>query len=163
MTLSEELIAAARDAGTAAQDRGVLLAAAESCTGGLIAAALTYLPGSSVWFCRGVVCYSNTAKTELLKVSPALLRRCGAVSEETVAAMCAGIGDFSLAVSGVAGPGADGAIPAGTVCFGWRCGEYLHAETRHFDGGRESVRLGAACYALQTMAKMLREKREIDS
>ncbi len=156
--LPEKLIAAARKTGLAARNRGVVLSSAESCTGGLIAAALTHWPGSSEWFHCGFVCYSNAAKTELLKVSPRILRSFGAVSEETAAAMCAGAGDFSLAVTGVAGPGADGGKPTGTVCFGWRCEDRVRAETRNFDGGREEVRISAAHHSLQTMEKLLREK-----
>lgn len=155
--MNAALSAAARDAGEAAKARGVLLSAAESCTGGLIAAALTHWPGSSAWFCRGVVCYSNAAKTELLQVPEKILLQFGAVSEETAAAMCAGAGAFSLAVSGVAGPDADGGKPAGVVCFGWRCGGDIRAETQNFNGDREAVRLAAARHSLQTMAAMLRE------
>ena len=160
MTASEELLAAAREAGLAASLRGVLLSAAESCTGGLVAAALTHWPGASEYFCRGIVCYSNAAKTELLGVSPEILRRCGAVSEETAAAMCVGAGEFSLSLTGVAGPGADGAKAAGTVCFGWRCGKRIRTETQKFDGGREAVRIAAAYHSLQTMNKILREERD---
>lgn len=157
MNLAADVLTAAREAGEAAKARGVLLSAAESCTGGLIAAALTHWPGSSEWFCRGIVCYSHSAKMQLLQVSEATLQRFGAVSEEIAAAMCEGAGDFSLSVTGVAGPAADGEIPAGTVCFGWRCGGGVRRTTFCFDGGREQVRLAAARYSLRTMTKMLRE------
>ena len=151
------LLEIACDAGAAAKKRGVLLSAAESCTGGLIAAALTHFPGSSEWFCRGIVSYSNAAKMDLLNVPEKTLRQFGAVSEETAAAMCIGIGDFSLAVSGVAGPAASENKPAGMVCFGFRCGGEVRTETRHFAGDRDSVRLAAACHSLQTITKMLRQ------
>ncbi len=105
--------------------RGVMLAAAESCTGGLVAGALTAVPGSSQWFERGFVTYSNEAKSEMLGVSLATLERCGAVSVETASEMAVGAlqgsrADWSVAVTGVAGPDGGTALkPVGTVCFAW--------------------------------------------
>ncbi|MGI9306164.1 MAG: CinA family protein [Gammaproteobacteria bacterium] len=156
--LNEELLRLAKEAGGLAARRGAVLSSAESCTGGLVAAALTHWPGSSRWFGRGFVCYSNEAKTEMLQVPPPLLREFGAVSEQTAAAMCAGAGDFSMSITGIAGPsGGNGEKPAGTVCFAWRAGGATKTETHYFKGVREKVRLQAACHALREITKMLKE------
>ena len=131
------------------------LAVAESCTGGWVAKVLTDLPGSSRWFDRGFVTYSNAAKQDMLGVSAATLDAAGAVSEATVREMAAGVlrhspADLALAISGIAGPG--GAVqgkPVGTVCFAWatRTGQ-LQVETRQFAGDREAVRRQAVAHAL---------------
>ena len=152
--MNKELLRLAKTAGESAARRGVLLSAAESCTGGLVSAALTHWPGSSRWFGRGFVCYSGAAKTEMLNVSAGVLEKFGEVSEQTAAAMCRGAGVFSIALTGFAGPDG-GEKPAGTVCFGWNIGGRITTETRRFSGGRESVREQAACYALRRMAELL--------
>lgn len=131
----------------ALQARGWRLATAESCTGGLIAATCTALAGSSLWFERGFVTYSNEAKTELLGVDPALIAGHGAVSEPVVRAMAEGAlarspADLAVAVTGIAGPG--GAVPGkpvGTVWLGLaRRGAATRALRLQCDGDRAAVR-----------------------
>ena len=106
-------------------ERGVMLVAAESCTGGWLAKACTDLPGSSAWFERGFVTYTNEAKQEMLGVTAETLQAHGAVSEPTVAEMAAGAlahsrAQISVSISGIAGPGGGSEEkPVGTVCFGW--------------------------------------------
>lgn len=134
---------------------GRFVAVAESCTGGWVAKCLTDVPGSSQWFERGFVTYSNEAKQEMLGVPGEILAVHGAVSEATVAAMAAGVlahsrADLALAISGIAGPG--GAVagkPVGTVCFAWagRQGE-VSIETRRFAGDREQVRRAAVIHGI---------------
>ena len=146
--------------------RGALLATAESCTGGLIAAACTDLAGSSDWFERGFVSYSNQAKTELLGVPAALIAVHGAVSEAVARAMAVGAlrhsaAHCALAVTGVAGPGGGSADkPVGTVwlAWAWRDGagaERLEASLRRFDGDRAAVRQATLVAALQGLIERL--------
>jgi nicotinamide-nucleotide amidase len=133
------------------------LATAESCTGGMIAAACTDLAGSSQWFERGFVSYSNEAKTELLGVDAALIARCGAVSEEVVRAMVQGAVQHSraqvaVAVTGVAGPtGGSVAKPVGTVWFAWATPQGVTSELRQFAGDRAVVRTATVAYAVQKL------------
>ncbi|BDI03880.1 CinA family protein [Sphaerotilus microaerophilus] len=141
---------------------GWTLATAESCTGGLIAAACTELAGSSDWFERGFVTYSNAAKTELLGVDASLIDRNGAVSEPVARAMAVGAAErarcaLALSVTGVAGPsGGSAAKPVGTVWFGWRLPDgSLHSEVCHFDGDRAAVRAAAARHALAGLLQRL--------
>ena len=135
--------------------RGWMLATAESCTGGLIAAACTDLAGSSNWFERGVVSYSNAAKTELLGVPPALIATHGAVSEHVARAMAAGACArapvrASIAVTGIAGPdGGSPGKPVGTVWFGWCVNGQVSAECQRFPGDRAQVRAQTVAHALQ--------------
>ena len=159
----EAVDAIGAELGLLLQRAGLMAATAESCTGGLIARALTETPGSSAWFERGYVTYSNEAKQASLGVSEALLREHGAVSEPVARAMAVGAlarsrAQLALSVTGIAGPG--GAVPGkpvGTVCFGWalapdggRDDEPLAwTETRRFDGDRSAVRRQAAWYALE--------------
>ena len=136
--------------------RGLRLATAESCTGGLIAAACTALAGSSTWFERGFVSYSNAAKTELLGVPAGLIAAQGAVSEAVARAMAAGalehsVADLALAVTGIAGPdGAAPGKPVGTVwlAWAWRGGE-TGARHLQLDGDRAAVRAQTVAAALQ--------------
>ena len=138
-----------------------LLATAESCTGGMIAAACTDLAGSSDWFERGFVTYSNAAKTGLLGVPPALIAQHGAVSEPVARAMAEGAlahshAQVALAVTGVAGPsGGTPDKPVGLVWFGWRVGAQTLSECRHFDGGRAAVRAQTVQHALQRLHGLL--------
>ncbi len=126
--------------------RGEHLATAESCTGGLIAAACTAVAGSSDWFERGFVTYSNAAKTELLAVDAALITRHGAVSEPVARAMAEGAlvrsqAQWAVAVTGIAGPG--GAVPGkpvGTVWLAWGRAGAVQAERLQLDGDRAAVR-----------------------
>jgi len=152
------------------QTKGWKLATAESCTGGMIAAACTDLAGSSNWFERGFVSYSNDAKTELLSVEAALIARHGAVSEAVVRAMAAGAishskAQVAVAVTGVAGPaGGTAAKPVGTVWFAFAQSVALPgssfelvSEVRRFDGDRAAVRTATVQHALQRLVELLRQ------
>jgi len=143
------------------QDLGWKLATAESCTGGMIAAACTDLAGSSNWFERGFVTYSNAAKTELLGVDPSLIEAQGAVSEVVARAMAFGAirhshAQVSVAVTGVAGPaGGSKDKPVGTVWFGFQVDGLLTSETRHFPGDRAAVRDATVRHALNRLLELL--------
>lgn len=148
--------------GEALRSRGSMVATVESCTGGLIARALTETAGSSAWFERGWVTYSNESKVELVGVSQATLAAHGAVSEAVAREMAAGglarsRAGLAIAVTGIAGPG--GAVagkPVGTVCFGWaREGGSPVAQTVRFDGSRAAVRFQAALHALGVAQALL--------
>lgn len=143
------------------QERGWMLATAESCTGGMIAAACTDLSGSSNWFERGFVTYSNAAKTELLGVDEALIAQHGAVSEVVARAMAFGAvrhsrAQVGVAVTGVAGPtGGSAEKPVGTVWFGFQVDGRLSSEMRRFDGDRAAVREATVLYALERLLQLL--------
>jgi nicotinamide-nucleotide amidase len=136
-----------------------LLVTAESCTGGWVSQAVTAISGSSDWFDRGFVTYSNDAKRELLGVGKKILRQYGAVSEETARAMAKGAlknsrGTIAVAVTGVAGPtGGTVAKPVGMVCFSWATRRGQWSETRRFRGNRESVRRQSVIHALKGVLK----------
>lgn len=142
-------------------ERGWMLATAESCTGGLIAAACTGLSGSSRWFERGFVTYSNEAKTESLGVDPALIQAHGAVSEKVARAMAFGAirhsrAQVAVAVTGIAGPtGGSQDKPVGTVWFGFSVEGRLHSETLRFEGDREGVRDATVVHALRRVLELL--------
>lgn len=162
-----ELVAAATALGHALKARHGMAVTVESCTGGLVARALTETAGSSAWFDRGFVTYSNEAKCELVGVPPAILAAHGAVSEATAAEMARGglarsRARLALSLTGIAGPG--GAVPGkpvGTVCFGWALGDAGGAAprvvtaTRRFDGDRAAVRCQAALHALEQALVLL--------
>ena len=141
-----------------------MLVTAESCTGGWAAQAITSVAGSSDWFERGFVTYSNDSKRELLGVAQATLSKCGAVSEETaremaLGALARGKGTLALAITGVAGPaGGSKEKPVGTVCFAWALGDAVRNETRRFNGDRESVRRQSVVRALEGVIEFLEEK-----
>jgi nicotinamide-nucleotide amidase len=141
--------------------RGLMVCTAESCTGGLIAAACTDRAGSSVWFERGFVSYSNAAKTDLLGVPADLIARHGAVSQEVARAMAAGAlthaqAQLAVAVTGVAGPGGGSADkPVGTVWLAWAMGSQVRTERQHFEGDRSAVRQATVARALQGLIEML--------
>ena len=143
--------------------RGWMLATAESCTGGLIAATCTDLAGSSQWFERGFVTYSNAAKTELLDVDAALIAREGAVSEAVVRAMAQGAlrharAQVAVAVTGIAGPGGGSAAkPVGTVWLAWATPEGVRSEVQHFAGDRAAVRAATVHHALQQLLALLQD------
>ena len=143
------------------QKKGWLMATAESCTGGMIAAACTDLAGSSNWFERGFVTYSNEAKTELLGVDAALISRHGAVSEEVARTMAQGAmahsrAQAAVAVTGVAGPGGGSAAkPVGMVWFAWATPAGIVSEMRRFDGDRAAVRQATVRHALQRLLALL--------
>lgn len=137
------------------------MATAESCTGGMIAAACTDLAGSSAWFERGFVTYSNAAKTELLGVDAALIAEHGAVSEPVARAMAAGAARHSqaqvaVAVTGVAGPtGGSADKPVGTVWFGFALPGLLISEVMHFAGDRAAVRSATVHHALTRLIDVM--------
>ena len=151
---------------------GWMLSTAESCTGGLIAGACTDVSGSSEWFERGFVTYSNEAKHDMLSVPTELIEQHGAVSEAVVQAMAIGamrhsLAQVSLAVTGVAGPtGGSKDKPVGTVWFAWATpsdtGPTLGAETawvksemKHFEGSRQAVREQTVAHSLQVLHQLL--------
>ncbi len=142
--------------------KGFKLVTAESCTGGGVAAACTDLAGSSDWFERGFVTYSNAAKTELLGVDAALIDAHGAVSEAVALSMAQGAlahshAQVALAVTGVAGPGGGRPQkPVGTVWFAWYAPGQVHSQKMHFAGDRAAVRRAAVTHALQRLHELLR-------
>ncbi len=148
--------------GARLKERGLKLATAESCTGGWVAEAVTAIAGSSDWFERGFVTYSNEAKMEMLGVAAGTLAAHGAVSEATAGEMAAGAlahsrAQLALSITGVAGP-AGGTVekPVGMVCFGWAgAGGQVTVVTRNFSGDRESVRRQAVICALQGVLERL--------
>lgn len=161
----QNLLALSEALGTALQTKGWQLALAESCTGGLIAQSVTAIAGSSAWFDRGFVTYSNAAKTDMLSVPEALIAEFGAVSEPVAKAMAAGAlahsrAQMSGAVTGIAGPGGGSPQkPVGTVCFAWAISEGESAgsivvETHHFNGDRTQVREQAASYLLAGLLRL---------
>jgi len=142
--------------------RDVKIAAAESCTGGMLMTTLTDIPGSSVVVERGFITYSNEAKVEMLGVAQRLIDENGAVSERVARAMAEGAlresrADLAIAITGVAGPGASGAKPEGMVCFGMAPdGEPVRTATVEFGAlGRDKVRAAAVHYALTMMQEIL--------
>ena len=141
--------------------KGHMMTTAESCTGGMIAAACTDLAGSSAWFERGFVTYSNEAKTELLGVPAALITEHGAVSEPVARAMAEGAlrharAHIAVAVTGVAGPGGGSTDkPVGSVWFGWATAAGVKTQLRHFDGDRQQVRQATVRHALQGLNNLL--------
>lgn len=152
----------AEQVGEALRSRGLMLATAESCTGGWIAEAMTMVPGSSEWFERGFVTYTYVSKREMLNVSAETLGRHGAVSEPTVremvrGALAASHAQVAVAVSGTAGPGG-GTLekPVGTVCLAWgvKGGEPV-SKTQHFAGDRETVRKRSVECALEGVLHLL--------
>jgi len=152
--------------GKALAHQGLLLATAESCTGGWIAEAITSVAGSSDWFDRGFVTYSNQSKQEMLGVLAATLEAHGAVSEAVAREMAAGAllhsaAHAALSVSGIAGPGGGTSDkPVGMVCFAWAirgAGDEIRlgSATKHFSGNRQTVRQQAVMDGLRGMAEML--------
>ncbi|TKR57095.1 CinA family protein [Allopusillimonas ginsengisoli] len=146
--------------------RGWMFSCAESCTGGLLAAAMTETAGSSQWFDRGFVTYSNAAKVEQLLVNEDTLERFGAVSEETAMEMAAGVltttrqSSLAISVTGIAGPGgATPGKPVGMVCFGFAQrtsqGVTTRAVTHIFDGDRATIRRAAVEFALHTAIELI--------
>lgn len=138
-----------------------MLTTAESCTGGMIAAQCTDLAGSSAWFERGFVTYSNAAKTDMLGVPAALIESHGAVSEAVVRAMAQGAlkrsaAQVAIAVTGIAGPsGGSADKPVGTVWLGWATASGVYAEQHCFAGDRAAVRSASVQRALQYLATLL--------
>ena len=158
----DDIIDLAARSGRALQEKGWLLATAESCTGGGVAEAITDIAGSSAWFECGFVTYSNAAKSAMLDVPADLIAAHGAVSEEVAAAMARGAlgrsqAQVALSTTGIAGPG--GAVPGkpvGTVCFGWATADGVHTERHVFGGDRQAVRAQAVAHALQGLLRFIR-------
>ncbi|MEM5325661.1 CinA family protein [Paraburkholderia sp. JHI2823] len=150
--------------GNKLRDGRLMLATAESCTGGMIATAITDISGSSGWFERGFVTYSNQAKTEMIGVPPELIEKHGAVSEPVARAMAEGAltnsrAQLSLAVTGVAGPGGGTPEkPVGMVSFGWSNRLHTSIETLVFKGDREQIRVQAAAHALRGLLAFIDEQ-----
>lgn len=153
--MNKAIEALAIELGAALQRKGCMLATAESCTGGGVAQAVTDIAGSSAWFDRGFVTYSNAAKSTMLDVPAELIAQHGAVSAEVAGAMAAGAqansaARVALSTTGIAGPG--GAVPGkpvGTVWFGWSVDGVIETECQRFDGDRQAVREQAVAHALR--------------
>jgi len=160
--MDKRLYQLAQEVGAALKSRALMLATAESCTGGWIGAAITAVPGSSDWYERGFITYSYVSKREMLGVKAKTLQKFGAVSEQTVTEMAAGAlaasyAHVAVAISGTAGPGGGTPEkPVGTVCLAWalRGGEPV-AETCHFAGDREAVRRQAVERVLERALELL--------
>lgn len=142
------------------EQRGWMMASAESCTGGGVAQAVTEIAGSSVWFDRAFITYSNEAKQQMLGVEKELIEDVGAVSEEVASAMAAGalrhsMANIAVSVTGIAGPGGGTpAKPVGTVCFGLAVRDQaIQSETQYFTGDRAAVRKQSVYHALQLIEK----------
>lgn len=164
----DDIIDLAARVGRALQEKGLLLAAAESCTGGGVSQAVTEIAGSSEWFDCGFITYSNASKIELLDVPAALIAQFGSVSEEVACAMAEGAlansnAHVSLSTTGIAGPG--GAVPGkpvGTVCFGWSIEHHNHHRHAHterlvYSGDRQAVRQQTVAHALQGLLRFLEQ------
>jgi nicotinamide-nucleotide amidase len=162
-----DMMALATQVGKILQAKGLLLATAESCTGGGVAQAITEIAGSTAWFDCGFVTYSNASKSAMLDISPALLAQFGTVSEEVAVAMAEGAlansnAHVALSTTGIAGPsGAVPGKPVGTVCFAWSLGkagqtpQATHSERLVFNGDRQAVREQSVTYALQGLLRFL--------
>ena len=142
--------------------KGFKLVIAESCTGGLAAASITSIPGSSSYFDRGYVTYSNNAKTDMLNVSTLSLDKYGAVSEQVACEMAEGAfkngkANVSIAITGIAGPeGGSSGKPVGTIFFAWKIsGSNVVWKQKKFTGTRKSIRLQAVIYVLTELIKLL--------
>jgi nicotinamide-nucleotide amidase len=164
MTLFDQssLEALAARVGAALLADRLKLATAESCTGGWVSQCLTAIAGSSAWFERGFVTYSNTAKQEMLGVPEATLEAHGAVSQPVAVAMAEGAlrhsrADWALSITGIAGPdGGSAEKPVGTVCFAWSGRNAgTTTETRHFAGDRPAVRAQSVAYVLAGLLERL--------
>jgi nicotinamide-nucleotide amidase len=142
--------------------RNWTISLAESCTGGLVCASLTELAGSSQWFERGYITYSNLAKTECLDVPEQLIESYGAVSEEVAKLMAVGArvnsgSNVAISITGIAGPsGGSTEKPVGMVCFGWSTENQTVTKTRFFQGDRHSIRQQATEFALSEIIALLR-------
>jgi nicotinamide-nucleotide amidase len=163
----------AAELGRGLVDNSMMLATAESCTAGGIGYAVTIQPGSSAWFDRGFITYSNESKLQQLGVSPAYLRDFGAVSEPVARQMAIGAlthsaAQIAVAVTGIAGPdGGTPEKPVGTVCFGWAirrdpaAAPWVQTATRHFEGSRAAVRTQAIVAALEETVSLVRQRRDV--
>ncbi len=163
--MDQALYRLAARVGRALKRKELMIATAESCTGGWIGQAITMVPGSSEWFERGFITYTYISKREMLGVKPGTLARHGAVSEQVVREMALGAlarshAQVAVSISGVAGPGGGTPDkPVGTVCFAWsrkRVGTVV--ETRRFRGDRDGIRRRATAHALRGVLKIVAER-----
>lgn len=159
---NEELQQLAGELGAKMLAHGWMLTTAESCTGGWVGQLITTLPGSSQWYERGFITYSNAAKVEMLGVPEDTLATHGAVSEQTASAMAAGAlahshAQAALAISGIAGPGGGTPQkPVGLVCYGWALEDgTLMSSTCRLDGDREEIRSRAVAAALRGLIDLI--------
>lgn len=162
--MEPELVALSEAVGEACRKRGWVVATAESCTGGWAAQVITHTAGSSAWFERGFITYTNTSKTDMLGVRMNTITQFGAVSPETAGEMAQGAlenshATISLAITGIAGPtGGTPDKPVGTVCFGWCIKDQAPSRQRRlFSGDRESIRRQAVIHALTGLLERIRE------
>jgi len=159
--VKNDILDLAARVGRALEAKRLMLATAESCTGGGVAQAITEIPGSTGWFERGFVTYSNASKSEMLDVPGALIAQVGSVSEEVAGAMAQGAvansnADIAVSTTGIAGPtGAVPGKPVGTVCFGWSKGDTVHTERLVFQGDRQAVREQTVAHALAGLLKFI--------
>ena len=160
--LNNQLTSLSQKIGAALKQRGLMLSCAESCTGGWIATVITSVAGSSEWFERGFVTYSNQAKMDMLAVSSTTLAQYGAVSKQTAIAMAEGalansLAQISLSTTGIAGPtGGSEAKPLGLVWFAWACDFFpTIALSQTFKGDREQIRYQAVEFALTELLRLL--------
>ncbi|OGV76352.1 MAG: damage-inducible protein CinA [Methylotenera sp. RIFCSPLOWO2_02_FULL_45_14] len=160
----DELHTLATQLGAALKARGLVLSMAESCTGGMVAQAVTSVAGSSAWFDRGFVTYSNPSKQEMLGVSDQTLTQFGAVSEQTAFEMAAGAlknshAQIAGSITGIAGPdGGTSEKPVGMVCFAWAVlAKAISTTTQHFHGNREQIRQQATMFMMTMLIERLNE------
>ena len=169
----KSLINIAQELGTALKVHGFVLALAESCTGGMVSQAITSIAGSSAWFDRGFVTYSNAAKIDMLGVSVQTLEKFGAVSEQTAAEMALGClkasalkysqAHFASSITGIAGPdGGTADKPVGTVCFGIAQANQCITSTQHFTGNRQAIREQAVAFLMQQLIQWLNSSSKIN-
>ena len=159
--MTHDILDLATRVGRLLESRGLLLATAESCTGGGVSQAVTEIPGSTGWFECGFVSYSNASKTEMLDVPAALIAQVGSVSEEVAGAMAEGAvansnAHVAVSTTGIAGPtGAVPGKPVGTVCFGWSKGDTTYTERLVFAGDRHAVREQTVAHALAGLLRFI--------
>jgi nicotinamide-nucleotide amidase len=170
---SQQLQSLSAELGRELRAQHLALATAESCTAGGLAYAVTLSAGSSQWFDRGFITYTNDSKMQVLGVAPAYLRDFGAVSEPVARAMALGAlshsaAQVTIAVTGIAGPGGGSAAkPVGTVCFAWALrrdttqAAWVKTETRRFDGDRGAVRTQSIIVAMQALIGLLKQRQDV--
>lgn len=162
--MDKEIIELSEKLGKVLKQKGLTIATAESCTGGGIAQAITEIPGSSAWFDRGFVTYSNQAKVDMLQVKQSTLEQYGAVSEQVAIQMVEGAllnshADLAVSVTGIAGPGGGTeSKPVGTVYIAWGVGRLLECRHYNFLGSRESVRQQTVLAALSNCLKVCQKE-----
>jgi nicotinamide-nucleotide amidase len=152
----------AKEIGDKLKQQQLLLATAESCTGGQLAQTITSIPGASAWFERGFITYSNLSKQQMLGVNKTLLSQYGPVSEEIAIAMATGAlnnsaAQISIAITGLAGPdGGTEKIPVGTLWTAWIGKDFSKTQCQHYSGDRLIIRYNAVEFALQTLLNLIK-------